>query len=111
MRKILFLLIFPILFLFTACGDNGNSSANLSLAEQIGNAGQNDGSTITTEFNVSGITCQRCASAIDRELSALNGVTNISINWRSGILVVEHEPEVSIEEIKNIVILEGFRIE
>jgi len=110
MKKLLLLLIFSM-FLFVACGDNSNNDINPSSVAQTGSAEQNDNSSITTTFTVSGMTCQRCVAAINAELSALNGVISVSIDLRSGTLVVEHEPEISIDEIKDIVILEGFRIE
>ena len=111
MKKLMFLLVFSMFFMFAACGGDSNNSTNPSSAEQARNTEQNDGSLITSTFTVSGMTCRRCVTAIDREVSALGGVISASTNLRSGVLTVEHEPEVSIEEIKNIVILEGFSIE
>lgn len=124
MKKLLILFIFLLLFMLAACGDVSDGGNSLSSAEQgdtdinqagneeqADNAEMNDGSSITTTFTVSGMTCQRCVAAIDSELSALSGVISVSLNLRSGALIVEHEPSVSIEELMDIVILEGFRIE
>jgi len=117
MKKLLFLLILLSLFLLAACGDNNNDDTNLPAIEQTDsvqqtdNSQQNNGSLSTSTFTVSGMNCRRCVTAIDTELSALSGVHSVSLDLRSGALIIEHELEVSIEEIKDIVILEGFSIE
>lgn len=35
--------------------------------------------TVKTDYLVSGMTCQHCANAVTGELSALSGVTDVSI--------------------------------
>lgn len=34
---------------------------------------------ITTEYSISGMTCEHCVSAVTRELSALDGVRDVAI--------------------------------
>jgi copper chaperone CopZ len=105
MKKLLFLFIFLMIFAFVACSESGTDGTETNISVQA------DDSAITTTLTVGGMTCQRCVTAINRELSALSGVISVSINLSSGILIVEHEPEVTADEIKDIVILEGFSVE
>ena len=114
MRKLRILLVFSLLLLLAACGNDNELPA---LAEQAynlginGDADTNEGSPITTTLTVRGVNCQRCAATINTELFALDGVISVSLELAGGILVVEHEPTISVQEISDIILLEGFRIE
>jgi len=102
MTKLIFAMLF--LMILVACdGGNNGSGYILTPAEQNG--------VLTTTLTVRGMTCPRCVTTLDREILALSGVISVSLDLQSGVLVVEHEPEVSVAQISDIVILEGFRIE
>ncbi|MCL1878051.1 MAG: heavy-metal-associated domain-containing protein [Defluviitaleaceae bacterium] len=107
MKKILFLVICSMFFALVACDNN---EAVPGSSEQVGSVESDDASRITTTLTVSGMNCQRCVTVINAELSALSGVISVEINLRSGVLVVEHEPGVSVEEIRDILALEGFEV-
>lgn len=44
-----------------------------------------------TQFNISGMTCTACASAIERKISQLNGVESAVINFSTENLIVQHD--------------------
>ncbi|AFA49171.1 heavy metal translocating P-type ATPase [Acetobacterium woodii] len=44
-----------------------------------------------TQFNISGMTCTACASAIERKVSQLNGVESAVINFSTENLIVQHD--------------------
>ena len=44
-----------------------------------------------TQFNISGMTCTACASAIERKVGQLNGVATAVINFSNEKLVVQHD--------------------
>jgi copper ion binding protein len=43
----------------------------------------------TTTWTVEGMTCQHCVNAVTEEVSALPGVTSVSVELESGSVVVE----------------------
>ncbi|WP_373484515.1 heavy metal translocating P-type ATPase [Acetobacterium sp.] len=45
-----------------------------------------------TQFNISGMTCTACASAIERKVGQINGVESAVINFSNEKLVVQHDP-------------------
>ncbi|MCL2526995.1 MAG: heavy-metal-associated domain-containing protein [Defluviitaleaceae bacterium] len=104
MKKTLFLLTLILIFALAACGGNGGAPTESGTV-------QNDDGTYTTTVSVLGMTCQRCVTAVDRALMAVDGVNSVSINLRRNSMIVEHEAYVDIEDIRLIVILEGFRME
>jgi copper chaperone CopZ len=57
------------------------------------------------------MTCGRCETAIKSEVSAIDGVISVSADFRSGTVVVIHEPEVDIDEIREIIGFEGFTVD
>jgi len=103
MKKILFLLAIVLLFALAACGGSAGGAPVES------GTVQNDDGSYTTTVSVLGMTCQRCVTAVDRALMAVDGVNNVSINLRRNSMIVEHEAYIDIEDIRTIVILEGFR--
>jgi copper chaperone len=55
--------------------------------------------TVQTDYLVSGMTCQHCANAVTSELSALSGVTDVTIDLvpdgSSTVTVVSSDPLTS----------------
>ncbi|OFV72131.1 heavy metal translocating P-type ATPase [Acetobacterium wieringae] len=47
------------------------------------------------QFNISGMTCTACASAIERKVGQINGVTSAVINFSNEKLVVHHDPDLA----------------
>ncbi|MDO9493059.1 heavy metal translocating P-type ATPase [Acetobacterium sp.] len=47
------------------------------------------------QFNISGMTCTACASAIERKVSQIKGVESAVINFSNEKLVVQHDPDLA----------------
>lgn len=47
------------------------------------------------QFNISGMTCTACASAIERKVGQINGVESAVINFSNEKLVVQHDPALA----------------
>jgi copper chaperone CopZ len=114
MKKLLFLLAFAIVFMFVACDDdeNGTSSQQTTAVQPDSSDGSDngqpdDGSPITTTLIVGGMTCRSCVNAVNKEVSAIDGVISVTVDLNSGETVVVHEPGVSVDEIKDAIILEA----
>ncbi len=46
-------------------------------------------------FNINGMTCTACASAIERKVGQINGVESAVINFSNEKLVVQHDPDLA----------------
>jgi copper chaperone CopZ len=66
--------------------------------------------TTTTALTVSGMSCGRCVTAVRNVVSALDGVINVSVVLNSGLVTVEHNPGLSVTEIREAITTEGFSI-
>lgn len=47
------------------------------------------------QFNINGMTCTACASAIERKVGQINGVESAVINFSNEKLVVQHDPDLA----------------
>ncbi len=54
---------------------------------------------MTDYFHVPGASCQHCVRAITEEVSAIDGVQNVSVDLSDKRVRVEHGPQVSTETI------------
>lgn len=62
-----------------------------------------------TQFNISGMTCTACASAIERKVGQIDGVTSAVINFANEKLIVQHDPAmVSVPLIISTVTALGY---
>jgi copper chaperone CopZ len=122
MKKLLLLLAFATLLAFTACsediitnnGDNGDNGAQTTAPPtETSESGETSETPLdtTTTLIVGGMTCSRCVGVIRREVSAVDGVIDVSVDLDSGEVVIEHESDVNIESVKNAIIGEGFTVE
>ena len=48
-----------------------------------------------TQFNISGMTCTACASAIERKVGQIDGVDSAVINFSNEKLIVQHDPTLA----------------
>nr|WP_187120204.1 heavy metal translocating P-type ATPase [Methanomassiliicoccus luminyensis] len=60
------------------------------------------------KFDVRGMTCSACSSAVERSVSKLPGVRSVSVNLLSNSMVVDHDASVSAEDIANAVKSAGY---
>jgi Cu+-exporting ATPase len=110
MKKLAFLLAIAAMFAFAACSDE-NAEQSVTTTASTSAQDPSDSSVITTTLIVGGMTCGSCSSAIESELSELDGVISVSVDLSSGRVTVTHEPELSVDEIRETIILEGFTVE
>lgn len=54
------------------------------------------------KFKIEGLDCPNCASSLEKELSNIAGIKNVSINFISSKMLVETENENIEEIIENI---------
>ena len=64
----------------------------------------------TTTWTVEGMTCQHCVNAVTEEVSALPGVTSVSVELESGSVVVESSAEIERDAIAAAVDEAGYTL-
>jgi copper chaperone len=65
---------------------------------------------ITREYIVSGMHCHHCASSVTAEVSAVGGVTDVTVDLYSGHLIVISEAEIPFESIEAAVDEAGYSV-
>ena len=45
-------------------------------------------------FTVVGMTCDHCVSAVTKEVSRLDGVTRVAVDFQSGVVTVESDQSI-----------------
>ncbi len=66
--------------------------------------------TVTSEYVVTGMTCQHCVNSVTEEVAALSGVTDVKVDLPSGQLVVLSEGEIPFESIEAAVDEAGYTV-
>jgi copper chaperone len=66
--------------------------------------------SVTSEYVVSGMHCQHCASSVTEEVSAVSGVTDVKVDLNSGQLIVISDSEIPFQSIKTAVDEAGYRV-
>ena len=96
MKKLIpFLMTCVMLIVLVACGGDSQPAE-----EQEG----------VLRLSVSGMFCERCEALIRREVSVLEGINSVTANYITGEVVIEHEPDASLDAVRNVIILEGFGV-
>ncbi len=67
-------------------------------------------STLTTTYQVAGMTCGHCARAITAEIGALTGVCEVSVDLPTGTVTVLSERELARDEVAAAVDEAGYRL-
>ena len=67
--------------------------------------------SVTSEYVVSGMHCQHCASSVTEEVSAVSGVTEVKIDLNSGQLTVTSDTDIPFENIEAAVDEAGYRVD
>ena len=108
---LLIAIILMLTFIITACDDDENNN-DPSAGRAPGQSGESIGeqATITTELTVWGMTCNRCVSKITNALEDLDGVIDVTANFRTDIVTIVHKPDTDIAMIEDIIVAEGFNI-
>ena len=53
----------------------------------------------TQTYNVTGMSCGHCEMAVNKEVSKLPGITNISVSAATGLLTFETDGSASPEDV------------
>lgn len=64
----------------------------------------------TAEYTVSGMTCNHCVQSVTEEVSALAGVTQVTVDLASGGLRVVSELPVPLADIERAVDEAGYTV-
>ncbi|MFD0901227.1 heavy-metal-associated domain-containing protein [Actinomadura sediminis] len=64
----------------------------------------------TSTYNVAGMTCGHCVSAVTEEVGQVAGVTNVDVDLKAGTVTVSSEGPVDVELIRAAVDEAGYEL-
>ncbi|MDQ3886278.1 MAG: copper ion binding protein [Actinomycetota bacterium] len=64
----------------------------------------------TTEYTVTGMTCQHCVDAVSKEVGAVDGVTDVDVDLDSGRVSVRSEQPVDVSAVRAAVNEAGYEL-
>jgi copper chaperone CopZ len=65
---------------------------------------------VTTSYQVTGMTCGHCVSAVSTELQALPGVREVSVDLPTGAVTVTSDAPLPIDEVRTAVDEAGYEL-
>lgn len=65
---------------------------------------------VTSTFTVKGMTCSHCVQSVTEEISALPGVTGVTVDLASGGVTVASEAPLSDEAVRAAVDEAGYEL-
>lgn len=65
---------------------------------------------MTTTLKIDGMSCSHCVASVKKALEAVSGVTSADVTLEPGMAKVEHNPEVTRDQLVQAVVDEEFRI-
>lgn len=66
--------------------------------------------TASATYAVTGMTCEHCVASVTEELTALPGVTGVSVDLATGSVTVTSERELSKVEVTEAVAEAGYQL-
>tara|TARA_R110002072_G_scaffold116464_3_gene246932 strand:+ start:111 stop:404 length:294 start_codon:yes stop_codon:yes gene_type:complete len=57
---------------------------------------------MTHTYNVSGMTCNGCKSSVEKSISALENVENISVDLENKSAEIKMKSHISVDELQNV---------
>ena len=66
--------------------------------------------SVTSEYLVSGMHCQHCASSVTEEVSSVSGVTDVKVDLDSGRLIVVSDAVIPFQSIEAAVDEAGYSV-
>jgi copper chaperone CopZ len=66
--------------------------------------------TVTTTYQITGMTCGHCVSAVTKELSALPGVRQVEVDLSSGAAMVTSDALLPLDEVRMAVDEAGYSL-
>jgi copper ion binding protein len=64
----------------------------------------------TSTYNVAGMTCAHCVASVTQELSAIQGVTSVSVDLETGAVRVESATELPIDAVTEAIDEAGYTL-
>lgn len=64
----------------------------------------------TTDYTVSGMTCDHCVAAVTKEVGALDGVAGVTVDLPTGRLTVVSESPVAVDAVRGAVEEAGYQL-
>ena len=66
--------------------------------------------SVTTKYQITGMTCGHCVSAVSGELSALPGVRAVEVDLSTGLAAVTSDAILPLDEVRNAVDEAGYEL-
>ena len=63
-----------------------------------------------TTYTVTGMTCGHCASSVTEQVTAIGGVTNVSVDVPTGSVTVTSDQEISADDVRAAVEEAGYQL-
>jgi len=63
-----------------------------------------------TKLKVEGMSCSHCENAVKTAVSAINGVTNVDVDLKTGFVLITHDESVMESVIKNEIEEQGYDV-
>lgn len=64
----------------------------------------------TTQYQVKGMTCDHCVSAVTAEVGAIDGVTDVKVDLASGVVTVASAAPLDDQAVRDAVDEAGYEI-
>lgn len=61
-------------------------------------------------YTVTGMTCSHCASSVTDEVSAIDGVTAVSVDLPTGLVTVASETALAVDDVRAAVEEAGYQL-
>jgi copper chaperone len=65
---------------------------------------------MVSSYNVVGMTCGHCVKAVQDEISALPGVTQVEVDLASGRVDVSSDQQLTVSQVREAVVEAGFQL-
>ncbi|OQD53968.1 copper-binding protein [Streptomyces phaeoluteigriseus] len=89
---------------------NSGSCCSIDGSCHSGGAADSQGGAVTTVYKVSGMTCGHCEGAVSQEISALDGVTAVTADARTGEVTVASTTPLDEEAVRAAVDEAGYQL-
>ena len=74
--------------------------------------GTNEDGVVTSQFQITGMTCGGCAAGVRMTVKRLDGVAKVEASYEKGHAVVTYDPDkVTVEQIKDAIKKLGYEAE
>lgn len=60
-------------------------------------------------IKIAGMTCMHCQMRVEKALKSVNGVNNVTVDFKAGLATLEVEPQVEELTLKNVIKEAGYK--